>query len=367
MNKSPHFVYLILLFASIICILFTTSCRQNKKTANETTVGVILPLSGDLESYGKDCMKGIVFANSRDSLNIRYIFEDSRGEASIAVNAYNKLINFDKVDYVLGDMLSQTTESMAPLALQNQKLLVSPTASSKAISKDNIYALSVFPCETYESKIVAGFAKDRYEKVGVLYEKVAAAQAMRDAFAEVFNENELVLDEAFESSITSFRDIIFKVRKSGCKAVYLITYSNNAIKLISQLKALHISVDLIGQSALYDPALLSHLSDYGAGFYLTGPLFNMVNEDTMSKDFIKSYMEVIGEEPNQMSTQGYVAAVVAHNLYQFIKQGNYSKETILSYKRNIFGSVFQFDDELTSTSGLRMYQYDANSFNPLDE
>jgi len=164
-------------------------------------------------------MKGIVFANSRDSLNIRYIFEDSRGEASTAVNAYNKLITLDKVDYVLGDMLSQTTESMAPLALQNQKLLVSPTASSKSISKDNIYALSVFPCETYESKIVAGFAKGRYEKVGVLYEKVAAAQAMRDAFAEVFNENELVLDEAFESSITSFRDIIFKCQQRGIKIV----------------------------------------------------------------------------------------------------------------------------------------------------
>ncbi len=344
-------------------VLALCSCHP-KSTV--TRVGVILPLTGDMSSYGEDCKSGIQFASFADSLNVEYIFEDSQGNANAAIAAFNKLTTLDKVDYVIGDMFSQTTEAMAPLAKKRGIILVSPTASSKEISKNNIFALSVFPSETYESELVAAFAKGRYQKVGILYEKVAAAQAMHDAFAEEFGKDGIVFDEAFESSVTSFRDIAFKMRKSGCEAVYLVTYTNNAVKLINQMKDLNISVDLMGQSALYDPSLLAYLKDYPAAFYLTGPLFNMANEDPMSRAFISGFTAVCGKEPNQMSTQGYVAAVVAHDLHQMQKKGEYSKESIVGYRKQFFGSEFRFDDKLTSTSGLRMYKYETDNFIPLE-
>ena len=356
--------YFIILFSLIF-----VSCNRNKKNLEEETikVGVILPLSGEVASYGNDCRDGILFAKASDSLKIEYIFEDSKGDPKTAIAAYNKLTTIDKVEYVIGDMFSNTTLSLSPLAKKQQKLLVSPTASSKDISKDNIYALSVFPCESYESKIVADFAKKHYSKVGVLYEKVAAAQAMRDAYVGEFEKRQIVFDEAFESSINSFRDIIYKIKNSGCESIYLITYTNNAIKLVTQRKEIGFSVNLTGQSALYDPSLIEHLLGYHSDFFLTGPLFNMTNEDAMSKSFIERYTQAFGKEPNQMSSQGYVAAIVANDLFDYIKSKNYSKERILNYRNSFFGAEFMFDDELTSMSGLRMYKFDNNGFFPISE
>ena len=352
----------------LLLLVPAVSCRQKKEKEDVARVGVILPLSGDMSSYGEDCKKGIQYAAVADSLEVEYIFEDSRGSSDAAIAAFNKLTTLDKVDYVIGDMFSQTTEAMAPLAKKRQVLLVSPTASSRKISKNNIFALSVFPSETYESKLVAEFAKGRYERVGILYEKVAAAQAMHDAFVEVFGEDGIVFDEAFDSSIASFRDIVFKMKKSGCKAVYLVTYINNAVKLVTQMKGLGLAVDLMGQSALYDPSLYEYLHDYDAAFYLTGPLFNAANEDPMSRSFVEGgFKSVCGVEANQMSTQGYVAAVVANDLYRMIKDGDYSRERILEYRKQFFGSEFRFDDRLTSTSGLRMYKYESDNFIPLEQ
>lgn len=351
---------------SVLSIVSFVGCNHSQEN-KIVKVGVILPLSGDFASYGNDCKNGVLYANISDSLGVEYIFEDSKGDPKTAVAAYNKLMTIDKVEYVIGDMFSNTTLSLSPLAKKQQKLLVSPTASSKDISKDNIYALSVFPCESYESKIVADFVKGRYSKVGVLYEKVAAAQAMRDAYVEEFDKDKIAFDEAFESSITSFRDIIYKIKNSGCESVYLITYSNNAIKLLNQMKEIGCSVDLIGQSALYDPSILEYLANFNAGFYLTGPLYNVLNKDEMSKKFTEGYLYTYKKEPNQMSSQGYIAAIVAHDLNILLRNNNYSKTQILSYERNFFGSVFSFDDNLTSLSGLRLYEYKDNAFLPIAE
>lgn len=355
------FICFIILFS-----IFFVSCNRNKESGT-IKVGVILPLSGEFASYGNDCRDGILFAKASDSLNIEYIFEDSKGDPKTAIAAYKKLTTVDKVEYVIGDMFSNTTLSLSPIAKKQHKLLVSPTASSKDISKDNIYALSVFPCESYESKLVAGFTKKQYSKIGVLYEKVAAAQAMRDAYVSEFGKGQVVFDEAFESNIISFRDIVYKIKNSKCESVYLITYTNNATKLITQMKETGFSIDLVGQSALYDPSLLGYLSDYRASFYLTGPLFNMTNEDDMSRSFVEGYMSLFQKEPNQMSSQGYVAAIVANDLYGYIKSNNYSKVNILNYRKNFFGSEFMFDEDLTSMSGLRLYKYENNGFYPIGE
>ena len=361
MNKK-FYVYFIVMFS-----LFFVSCKRDKESLGIIKVGVILPLSGEVASYGSDCKDGILFAKALDSLNIEYVFEDSKGDPKTAIAAYNKLTTVDKVEYVIGDMFSNTTLSLSPLAKKQQKLLVSPTASSKDISKDNIYALSVFPCESYESKLVADFAKKQYSKIGVLYEKVAAAQAMRDAYVSEFEQGQIVFDEAFESTINSFRDIIYKIRGSRCESIYLISYTNNAIKLMTQMKEIGFSVDLIGQSALYDPSMIEHLSDYQAAFFLTGPLFNITNKDKMSKAFVEGYMRLFNKEPNQMSSQGYVAAIIAHDLFRYIKSNVYSKECIINYRNSFFGSEFKFDEDLTSMSGLRMYKFDNKGFYPITE
>ena len=133
------------------------------------------------------------------------------------------------------------------------------------------------------------------------------------------------------------------------------------------MKEIGINVNLIGQSALYDPSMIKYLSDYHADFFLTGPLFNMTNEDTMSQSFIDGFTKTFNKEPNQMSSQGYVAAIIANDLYGFIQSNDYSQKCILNYRNSFFGSEFRFDDDLTSMSGLRMYKFYNNDFYPIYE
>lgn len=346
---------LLVLFV-IIIVLYGCQNQNNLK------VGVILPLTGEMASYGLDCKDGIEISNDINGLNVEYIYEDSKGDPKTAIAAYKKLTTIHNVQYVIGDMFSNTTLAIAPLAKKNEKILVSPTASSRDISQDNIYALSVFPSERYEAKLIADFAKNKYSRIGVLYQKVAAAQVMYDAFMEEIGKNYISCCIAFDSNTDSFYNELHKIRKANCDVIYLITYSNKATQIMTQAVELKMDVDFLGQSALYDSNLYQVLQTLSTQFYLTGPAYNPLNKDEQSVAFTNAYRETYNRDANQMSAQGYVAAIIAHKLYYLARNQQYTSEMIRTISTSFYGSIFSFDEKLCSTSGLKLYEYKDSQF-----
>lgn len=348
-----------ILFALLVAVMFI-GCQEKKN--DKIRVGVILPLTGDAANYGQACKNGIELSKYIDSLNVEYIYEDSKGNPKTAISAFKKLLSANQVDYFIGDMFSSTTLAIAPLAKETQKILISPTASSKDISYDNIYALSVFPSESYEAKLIADFAKEKYSRIGVLYEKVAAAQVMYDSFVEVIGDDNISCGLPFDSNTMNFHSDLHKIKQAGCDVVYLITYSNKATQIIKQAQELNINVDFMGQSALYDPSLFPILQTLSTNFYLTGPIYNPLNRDKQSVAFTNQYRELYNEDANQMVAQGYVAAIIAHELNLLIENQSYTRENIAAISKSFFGASFGFDEDLCSTSGLCLYEYNDHQF-----
>lgn len=362
MNKK-NWIWMILAVLVVVGGLLVFLKRHEKEN-DKIKVGVILPLSGDFASYGNDCKAGVEFAFRDNKDTYELFFEDSKGEPKTAVNIFNKLSELNKVDFVIGDMFSNTTLSMSELANNKKLLLISPTASSFEIPKAGIYSLSIFPSETYEASLIANYATLNFENVAVLYEKVAAAEAMQNAFVKTF-ERSAKLVEGFDSKTLDFKNILSKVKGSNVDAVYLITYTNNATKIINQLKNMNWFPVLLGQSTLYDPALLPLLKEYKNNFILTGPLFSMDNNDEGSKNFIKLFKEQFYTEPNQMSSQGYMAGMIAKDFYNAIVENKYNINFIRQYKRNFFGTEFKYNNEILSQTGLVIYRFDNGKFTRL--
>ena len=335
--------------------------NKEKNVNDKIKVGVVLPLSGDFASYGNDCKQGIEYAFSNDEDTYELYFEDSKGEPKTSVNIFNKLTDLNKVDFIIGDMFSNTTLSMSKLANSKKVLLISPTASSFEIPKEGIYSLSIFPSDTYEASLIAEYATSNFEKVAVLYEKVAAAEAMQNAFVSTFSKP-VDFVEGFDSKTLDSKNILSKVKNSNAEAIYLITYTNNAIKIINQLKNMDWFPTLLGQSTLYDPALIPMLKDYKNDFILTGPLFSMDNSDDDSKKFITGFQKQFNKEPNQMSSQGYMAGIIARDFHKNIVNGNYNEEYVKGYSKNFFGTEFKYDNNLLSQTGLVIYKYNNDKF-----
>ena len=105
----------------------------------EIRLGAVLPLTGDIASYGKNAQSGIDLAveeiNSGGvgGKRIQVIYEDDKGLASEAVKIVQKMITVDRVPLVMGSAASSVTLAMTPIANRNKVVLISPISSSKEL------------------------------------------------------------------------------------------------------------------------------------------------------------------------------------------------------------------------------------------
>ncbi len=311
---------LILTIAMILSSAFLfTGCDSNDEDVIK--IGAILPLTGELSSYGVSAKNGIDLAiEDFQDFKVEVYFEDSKGEPRTAISVFNKLINVNRVDFVIGDLLSSTSLAIAPIANQRKVLAISPTASSSEINMSGTYSLSIYPSEIQEGIAVANIAHDnKLKNIVVVYETVAATENMANSFKNELNsvsDNVKVHLEAISSSASDFRNNIARIRTINPDAVFIITYPNVAIPLIRQIKEAQLNPLLLGQSALVDDAFLGGVSNLIDQMILTGSYFSHEREDSLMIMFNEEYKKRFGLSPNMFAAQSYDSFFLGIELYK---------------------------------------------------
>ena len=305
-----------LLKLTIIIIIATAilGCKCNETRVdsdnNQINVGVILPLTGELSSYGIDAKKALDLGKEMATQKINLIYEDSKADPKTAVNAYNKLIRVNKVDFVIGDLLSNTSLALAPVANSLKKLTVSPTASSHEINNYGLFSLSLYPSELIEGIAVARIAQENNAKrIAVLYQIVSSAESMANSFKETILEN-IGCDcyiEGVDSKTMDYRNVITKVKNYKPDAIFLITYPEVAIILLNQIKENNIKALILGQTALKDNNFLGKVKYVAEGMILTGAYFSEERDDDSIRKFSDSYRAKYGQNPGMFAAQSYDA------------------------------------------------------------
>jgi len=309
--KKNVVVYLLLVIA-IVLNACNSGNNSSQNNVNKIKVGIVLPLTGDLANYGVDAKNGIDYAYlklGKDTAKYELIFEDTKAETKSAVMAINKLVEIDKVNFIIGDLLSNTCLAMAPIANENQVLMISPTASSSELRTQGKYFISIYPSEIEEGKVLAQIAeKNKFDKIGIVYEKVAAAQSMSESFTKNLKSSSTVLiTEGISSDNKDFRVLIQKFRQKNINCLLIITYTEPAKYLLSQIKEQKWNINILSQSALYDQGFIDGTGKNSEGMILTGSYFTEMRQDTLISSFVKEFALKYGVKPNMFAAQSFDA------------------------------------------------------------
>ncbi|MGE7997962.1 substrate-binding domain-containing protein [Lysinibacillus sp. NPDC093190] len=122
-----------------------TSEDDSKGTAEEggtIKIGVLASLTGALESYGKQTQRGfdlgIEYATGGtmevNGKKIEIVYEDTETKPEVAVQKATKLLEDDKVDFLVGSSSSGDTLAVLPLAEEYQKIMVVEPAVADSIT-----------------------------------------------------------------------------------------------------------------------------------------------------------------------------------------------------------------------------------------
>jgi len=237
----------------LLVVLFFSACNTEKKETYK--IGSILPLTGDLAVYGKSLQNGMNLAleeyelRNPNEVAFQIIYEDSKADPKLAVSAFEKLVSIDKCNLVLGGFSSSEVLSIAPIAEKNKIVLISPTASSPAITNAGDYIFRTTPSDNFDGEIMAKFAFEKLElqKVAVLYANNDYGHGISKVFIEKFRDfgGEVVIDRSFESGSNDLKSQLSAIRNANPEGLYIIASSEigkeNAIRGIKFTEGLYLS------------------------------------------------------------------------------------------------------------------------------
>jgi len=289
-------------------------------------IGVILPLTGDAASYGKSLKKGLDLTKQR---NIQFIYEDSKAEPKTAVNSVNKLINFDKVDLIIGDMFTHTTMAINPIVDKNKTLLITPTASASTITETSNYTFRLYSSEKEEAQVLVDFYKSKLNNQSAIF--VANEDAMLKVSDILSSQIQTKMTNKFEyqKGIKDFKTQLSRINKD-VKTIFILGYLEESVLLIRQAKEIGINADFIGLSTLFNPTLGDLIKGVENNIYVPTPYYRENMQDSVYLQFYNHYFKVYNEKPDVWAAYGYDAGNIAELI---IKK---SKENITNYIEEMY-------------------------------
>ena len=303
----------------LVMMVMLAGCQQKQtqqppRTQQRTVkIGAVLPLTGDLATYGRNAKEGIELAaeevNLKGGIKVQVVYEDSKGQPQAAVSAVQKLITLDKVSCIIGDVASSATLAIAPIANQRKVVVLSPAASSPNITDAGEYIFRIWPSDDFEASVMADYVKRKgYTKVAVLYVNNDYGKAMFATFAKKIKNYGVAIAavETFQQNATDLRAQLTKIKTVRPDALYLISYPKDTIVFLGQYRQLGLTIPILSTSAFEDPQILKTQKAAAEGVVFTSPIPPDPKEPVVAA-FKKNYKAKFGKEPGLVADYAYDA------------------------------------------------------------
>lgn len=284
-------------------------------------IGVIVPKSGPLATYGlensdgiKTAVKKINDAGGIQGKKIELFIEDNQGTTTETINAYKKLVTANGVVAVIGPVTSGNSLAVKPLVAQYKTPLVSPTGTAVALTLGNEYMSRVCFIDPFQGKIGAVFAFNdlKKKKAVIMFDSSNDySSGLADAFEKEFKALGGILLKriGFKSDDKDFNAQLTEIKRMNPEIIYVPSYHPTAGPIMNQARKQGITAVLIGGDG-WDSGKLKDLAGEGyEGNYFTSH-FSGEDTDPFVQKFIKSFKAMSQQNPGSMASLGYDAALL---------------------------------------------------------
>lgn len=298
-------------------------------SSGEVEFTAILPLTGEAETYGQSLERGIeigmelLASDSPAGYPVTMKVIDSGSDPAKAADLLRQA--FTTSIAVIGGVTSDEALAMVDVAEDQERILLSPTASSPTLSGKSRYFFRIFPDSGAESAPLAAFVADRLaaKEVVVVAADDAFGEGATQTFVDSYKAKGEVLgtvrfatdDFDFSSTVTEAMKVLPPVvNDDDVRAIYVAATGNalaNALKALREGGFDRGKDYLITSSALANPAVLAAAGAGAERSYFTQTPYDTSSENEPMKSFVEAYKAKYGgESPDIYAAHGYDAVSV---------------------------------------------------------
>lgn len=269
-NSAVAWIILALLvIAGIILFSRPSSAPETQKSAEVAeeqgplipdgpiVLGAMDPLTGEGAVYGiplKDAtmlaVNEINASSGVDGHQFQLIWEDSKCNPQDGSTAAQKLVEVDKVKFIVSGDCSGAALAAATLTEPAGVMLFSAAASSPDLSTAGDLVFRSYPSDAMAGKVIASYSIKKLSKsnAAVISEQTDYAQGLRGAFTKSVVDfgGKVVADETYNTGDTDFRTQILKLKVAGPDVIYVVPQTPvSGVQILKQMQENGLVVTLL--------------------------------------------------------------------------------------------------------------------------
>ena len=279
-----------------------------------TKLGVLLPLSGPTGRIGRSALQSVqlaldMFQQRHADLDLSLVIRDTGATTETARGALRALVEEAHVIGVIGPLLSQTAEELAPLADELAVSLVSPFARDSQFPQLSPYAFRNSLTDAMQGRLLASYATRQLgrRRFAILYPDDAYGTALADHFSDAIAEHDgrVVARATYAPDGPDAGDAIRRVRTETYDALLVPDYADNIARLAPELAYdAAAGVQLLGTDGWNDPQITAIAagavdgSVFVDGFFAESPVPHV-------EAFVNGFRNRYGVDPDLLTAQAF--------------------------------------------------------------
>lgn len=305
------------LMATAVMGSVLAGCSKSSANSDTINIGAIGPLTGPASTYGQSVKNGAELYLEQvnadggiDGKKLSLIFEDDEANADKAIQAFNKLVDNDKVPVILGAVTSGATNAVAPQATSRSIPMLTPTATEPNITKNGgEFVFRGCFVDSFQGVALADYATSKLSKktAAVLYNKDSDySKGIADAFKKEFESKGGKVTEflTYNEGDKDFNAQLTKIKGTNSDVLVLPDYYTQVGTVAKQARDMGIQSQLLGGDG-WESEELTKLG----GTAVNGALYlnHYYSGDSASvvADFVKAYKAKYNVEPDAFAALAY--------------------------------------------------------------
>jgi branched-chain amino acid transport system substrate-binding protein len=249
-----------LLSLMLVVIFVLSGCAP---AASDLKIAILAPLSGPVPTFGVMTRDGALLAieewNAKGGVNgkkIVPIVEDSQCTPDPAVNAANKVIDQDKVKFIVGEVCSKASIPVSEIANAKKVIQISPTSTNTDVTvtkdgKAKDYIFRACFIDPFQGTVGAKFALENLKAKNafiMLDQANDYVKGLAEAFEKAYTAGggKIVGKESYTAKDADFSAILAKVAAAKPDVVYLPDYYNIVNLVTKQAKEKGVTAMFMG-------------------------------------------------------------------------------------------------------------------------
>lgn len=309
-------------FAAVIAAMGTAPMLLSTQAvaADEIEIGVVLPITSVLATYGKPFVDALELAVAKanasggvDGRQIELIVEDSQASNTMAINAINKVLRSDPVA-VFGPALGTQILAIMPTTEQAKVPLIAGPSTRKVTQQGAEYFFrnsthDAIAKENWTRFLVEDLGK---KKIGILHVANEWGYSGRDNTAKFLKDLyglEPVSIASYQPTDKDLTAPILQMVNAGADAIVSQGHPVDEALLVKQMKQLGVDVPHVASGSLCIAVLRDLMTaEEIAGHYCEGPdVIPSLNEKAAVQAWVQEYKAKSGFEPDIYTTHYYDA------------------------------------------------------------